>query len=458
MEITRILAEYVAQTGYADLPEEAVTQARRAVLDTLGVTLAGSAEPAARIAAEVVSAEGGKPAATVIGQGFAAPARSAALVNGTAAHALDFDDVTTSMRGHPSPPLLPALLAVGEETNAAGRDVIAAYVLGFEVQCKVGRGLGQSHYPHGWHATSTLGTLGAAAASAKLYGLDVDRTRLALGIATSLAGGSRQNFGTMTKPLHPGHAAACGILAAQLAARGFTADEAIVEAPLGFLNLFSPAKDARPELVLEQLGRPLDIVTPGIGVKKYPCCYNTHRALDAILELRDEHRFGADEVDRIVVTVPHGSVQALIHPRPTTGLEGKFSMHYCMAAAVLDGSPVLDTFLDAAVQRPQAQELLRRVDLVETPEPAPLDGGYADVAVALRGGATIRHRVDDPRGAPTRPLTWDELAAKYRDCAARVIGHAATEQSLAVIAELEQLAAVSELTRLVSGQRAAVGV
>lgn len=483
MEITRTLAEYVVKTGYADMPEEAVTRAKRAILDTLGVMLAGSAEPCARIAAEVVAGEGGKPVATVIGQGFAAPARSAALVNGTATHALDYDDVITSMRGHPSPPLLPAVLAVGEETNASGQDVIAAYLVGFEVQCKVGHGLGQSHYPHGWHATSTLGTLGAAAAAASLYGLDVERTRMALGIATSLASGSRQNFGTMTKPLHPGAAAQSGILAAQLAARGFTADEQIIETPLGFLNLFSPAKDAEPEKVLPELGNPLDILAVGIGVKKYPCCYNTHNALDAILALREQHGFTADTVDWISVTVPQSGGQPLlkprpangyrspdgreappvalgplIHPRPTTGLEGKFSMQYCMAAAVLDGTPMLDTFVDAAVQRPEAQVLLRRVELTQAEEQAPVGGGYAEVAVTLKDGSTVRSRCDQPRGGPRQPLSWDELAAKYRDCAARIIGQESTERSLALIAELERLPAVADLTRVVSGQPAAVGV
>lgn len=483
MEITQALAEYVVRTGFADLPAEAVTQAKRAVLDTLGVTLAGSLEPCARIAGEVIAAEGGQPVATVIGQGFKAPPRAAALANGTAAHALDYDDVTSSMRGHPSPPLLPAVLAVGEETGAGGRDLVTAYVIGFEVQCKVGRGLGQSHYPHGWHATATLGTLGATAAAAKLYGLDVDRTRMALGIATSLACGSRQNFGTMTKPLHPGVAAQSGILAAQLAARGFTADRAAIEAPLGFLRLFSPAQDAHPEKVLPELGNPLDIVAVGIGVKKYPCCYGTHSALDAILELRERYGFTADDVDWVTVTVPNSGAQPfvkaeaaggdgstgdreappvglgpLIHPRPTTGLEGKFSMQYCMAAALLDGSPVLDTFSDQAVRRPEAQALLRRVELVQAAEPAEPGRGWAEVAVTLKDGTTVRTRVDQPRGGPDRPLTWDELAAKYRDCAVRVIGSEATEVSLRLIGELERLSAVSDLTRLVAGRQTVAAV
>ena len=456
MEITRKLATFAVETTYADLPNEAVTQAKRAILDTLGVAIAGSVEPCARIAAEVVQAEEGRPVASVIGQGFAAPARAAALVNGTAAHALDFDDVNESMRGHPSPPLLPALLAVGEETDASGRRLIEAFVLGFEAECKVGRGLGQSHYPHGWHATSTLGTLGAAVVAGKLYDLSIEQMVMAIGIASSLASGSRLNFGTMTKPLLPGAAASAGVLAAQLARRGFTADETILEAPLGFINLFSPARDARPERVLEALGAPFDIVSPGISVKKYPCCFNTHRALDATLALRDEHRIDALRVEGVVVTVPRGSVSAVIHHRPQTGLEGKFSMEYCLAAALLDGRVVLDTFVDSAVQRPEAQALLRRVSTEEV-EAAPGDA-YADVALTLTDGSLLRRRVDQPCGGPSAPLTWDELAAKYRDCAERVIGADATDASLALIADLERLATTADLMRLLAGQPASVAV
>jgi 2-methylcitrate dehydratase PrpD len=473
MEITRRLAEFVVQTGYADLPDEAVTQAKRATLDTLGVGLAGTVEPCARIAAEVVREEGGRPVATVIGQGFAAPVRAAALVNGTAIHALDYDDVTASMHGHPSPPLLPALLAAGEEMGADGRALIEAFVLGFEVECKVGRGLGASHYPHGWHATSTLGTLGAAVVAGKLYGLTIEQMIMALGIAASLASGSRQNFGTMTKPLHPGAAASAGILAAQLARRGFTADETILEAPLGFINLFSPARDATPERVLVGLGDPYEIVSPGISVKKYPCCFVTHNALDALLALRGRHGFSADQIERITVSVP-GNVQAsaragatsadeaapvtfgpLIHARPTTGLEAKFSMQYCMAAAALGGSPVLDTFEDDAVQRPAAQSLLRRVAMAPFPEGDMWSGG-TEVAVTLTNGTTVRDRCSEPRGGPSQPLSWDELAAKYRDCAARVIGEAAAAESLALIADLERPPSTSTLMRLVSGQAAAI--
>jgi len=454
MQITRSLAGYVVRTGYADLPAEAVMAAKRAVLDTLGVMIAGSTEPCARIAADVVRDEGGKPVATVVGQSFAAPPRGAALVNGTAAHALDYDDVTAPMHGHPSPPLLPALLAVGEETGASGQALIEAYILGFEVECKVGRGLGESHYPHGWHATATLGTLGATAVAAKLYGLDAERVCMALGIATSLAGGTRQNFGTMTKPLHPGQAAQSGILAAQLARRGFTSDAAILEAPIGFLNLFSSDDDATPERVLDRLGDPLEIVAPGISVKKYPCGYKIHVALDAILALRERHRLDADEVEQIAVTLPRSETTPLIHPRPRSGLEGKFSLPYCMAAAVLDGRVLLDTFSDSAVQRPQAQALLRRVEVSEAPDAVVGDREpYADVTVKLRSGATLQERRQGAHGSAEQPLSWQELVGKYRDCTLRVLGQQRAEEALELITNLERLPTTHDLSRVVAGQQ-----
>ena len=457
MQITRSIADYVVRTAYADFPAEAVTAAKRAVLDTVGVMIAGSTEPCARIAGAVIREEGGKPVATVVGQGFAAPSRGAALVNGTAAHALDYDDVTSPMHGHPSPPLIPVLLAVGEETGASGQALIEAYILGFEVQCKVGRGLGESHYPHGWHATATLGALGATVAAGKLYGLDATGLCMALGIATSLAGGTRQNFGSMTKPLHPGQAAQSGILAAQLALRGFTADAGILEAPIGFLNLFSSAGDATPDRVLERFGDPLELVTPGISVKKYPCGYKIHVALDAILALREQHRFSADEVEQIGVVLPRGETTPLIHPRPASGLEGKFSLPYCMAAAVLDGHVQLDTFSDRAVLRPEAQALLRRVEVSEAADAVLGDREpYADVSVRLRGGASLQKRLEGARGSAEQPLSREELVAKYRDCAVRVLGRQRSDEALELITNLERLPKTQDLTRALAGSGAGI--
>jgi len=451
MEMTDQIARFIADSNPESIPPDARIQARRAIIDTLGVTLIGSREDCSRIAAELVRAEQCAPVATAVGHGLRTSVRGAALVNGVSAHALDYDDVNSAMTGHPSAPLLPTVLAVAEDTGASGRDLVTAFVLGFEVEVRLGRGLGRSHYARGWHATATLGTLAAAAAAARLYRLDAPRMRMALGIAASLAGGSRQNFGTMTKPLHPGQAAQNGVAAALLAQRGYTADENILDAPLGFLNLFSPAGDAHPEVVTEGLGERFEIVDSGISVKQYPCCYGTHRALDATLALGQERDVSAVDVDRVEVLIPKGAAEPLIHPRPTVGLEGKFSMQYCVAAALLDGQVKLDSFEDDAVRRPAAQDLLRRVEMLEDSTESTAVDGFADVTIVLRDGRRLQRRVDEPRGSALRPLTMDELEAKYRDCAERVLDRKDTVRSLELIRGIEDLPDIGALMALLSG-------
>jgi 2-methylcitrate dehydratase PrpD len=445
--VTEKLAEFAASTDYDSLPEEVVTAAKRAVLDTLAVTVAGCREEAAAIITAYVRELGAAGEAGVVGSGFQTAASEAALANGTLAHALDYDDVSTSVLGHPSAPLLPAVLALAEKTGASGKDVIVAFVGGFEVECKVGTVIGPSHYARGWHPTATLGTLGAAAACAKLLRSDVEATRAALGIATSLAGGSRQNFGTMSKPLHAGIAARNGVVAASLAAKGFTADASIIEAPLGFLHLFGVG-DHDAEKAVTSLGRPFDIISPGISVKLYPCCYATHRAVDAALQLRKETDIEPRRIARVEVRVSPGTALPLIHHRPETGLEAKFSMEYCLAAALIDGRVNLASFSDQAAQRPQAKELLQRVEMVEGEQGLPIVGP-ATVTVTLDDGSQHSRRVETPRGEPKAPLTWEELVAKYRDCAADILPEAATARSAEIIADLEAATDVEELMGIV---------
>jgi 2-methylcitrate dehydratase PrpD len=446
MGITSTLTGFVCNTDYDDLPADVVTMAKRAIFDTLGVTLAGSQSDAAGIIRGYVTEMGARPDATLIGTGERTAAPLAALANGTYAHALDFDDVNADMRGHPSVPLLPAALAIAEQHDRSGRDLILAFALGFEVQCRIGAGLGISHYERGWHATSTLGTLGATVAAGKILGLNVDELAVALGIGVSYASGNRQNFGTMTKPLHAGHAAESGVTAAMLAKRGFTADSAILDAPLGFGGTFAPDRDWSPEAVVTGLGGPWELVDPGIGVKKYPCCYATHRPLDATISLVKEHHLKPEQIEDIEVRCPQGMVMPLIYSQPQTGLEGKFSMEYCLAAAVLDQKLRLATFSDEAVQRPAAQALFSRVRVVQ--EDAVLDGpisGYADVTVRLTDGRAVTHRVDKPRGEPPDILSWDELAEKFDDCASQALPKGAVRRLIDLIANLEDLGSVRDL-------------
>jgi len=452
MGVTKRLAEFVACTPPEAITAEARTQARRAILDTLGVMLAGCREEASRIVAQMVREQAGVTEASVLGRGFRAPAAEAALVNGTSAHALDYDDVTVNMRGHPSAPLLPAVLALGEKLGASGRQVIEAFVLGFEVQSKVGRAVGAPHYALGWHATSTLGALGAAAACARLLRLDALRTQAAIGIAASLASGLRQNFGTMTKPLHAGWAARNGVVAVSLAERGFSADAEALEGESGFLRAASGGAGIDPDEAVTGLGDPWEIVSPGVGVKLYPCCYATHRAIDAALELREEHRLAAASVSRVKVTVSTGALMPLLTRPPATGLEAKFSLGYCVAAALLDGRVGLASFTDATVGRPEAQRLASRVEALEDGPPADFPiGGKAEVEVWTDGGSRYSRCVQMPRGDPQRPLTWDELAAKFRDCASGTLSAEATEKAIATIGALDEIADVRQLTALLAG-------
>ena len=390
----------------------------------------------------------------MFGHSFRTSAGEAALVNGTAAHALDYDDVQVNMRGHPSAPLLPVVLALGEKLRSSGREVTEAFVLGFEVECKLGRAIGEPHYALGWHATSTFGSLGAAAASARLLCLDAQVTANALGIAASLASGLQQNFGTMTKPLHAGWAARNGVTAAQLAAAGMTADAQAIEGEHGFLRAMSGGAEIDAEAVVRGRGDPWEILSPGIGVKLYPCCYATHRAIDAALAVREMSEIRAGGIGRVEAVVSPGTLAPLIRRPPATGLEAKFSLEYCIASALFDGGVGLGSFTDEAVGRGEVRELTRLLTVTEAGRPAqfPIEG-TAEVTVVTRNGRHYSRRVEMPRGDPANPLSCDELTAKFRECAALVLSEAQVERLVGLVKGLEELPDIRELTTAAGGKR-----
>jgi len=454
MGATREIAAWVAGASLQAMPAEVVERARAGVIDTIGVILAGTVEPVTRIAAGLVAEEGGAPVAAQLGTTLRTTPESAALLNGISGHALDYDDVSASLTGHPSVVVVPAALAMAELTGSDGAAFLQGYVVGVEVMAKMGLAIGPAHYCAGWHATSTLGTVGAAAAASRVLGLDAVRTAHALAVAVSESSGSRRNFGTMTKPYHAGHAARCGVAAARLASRGMTGDLTAIEAPLGLFALLSYG-EGRPAAIAPALGRPYDLASAGLSVKKYPCCFATHRAADAVLDLRAEHGLtDPDQVEAVRVTVAPGGVAPLIHDRPATGLEAKFSMQYVLAAALLDGRVGLDAFEDAAVRRPAAQALLPRVTVHEDPTIAaganPIEEGHVDVEVRLRAGATLTRRVVHPRGSPRDPLRPADLAAKFLDCADAALepeeAEAALTRLLAVEREPDVRGLVASLT------------
>lgn len=447
MSATVKIANFIVKANFNDFPEAAVKSATMAIMDCTGVALAGILEPCAKKVMDWVLEIGGSPEC-----GFPADSRpispaASALVWGTAAHALDFDDVLISLSGHPSVTLLPVIFSLGRNCNANGRRILEAYIVGLDVEGKLGRAVARAQYATGWHATSTIGTIGAAAAAAKMMALDVERTVMAIGIAASMASGLRQNFGTMTKPLHAGLAAQNGVTAAMLAARGFTADETIIEAQFGFANVFCGPGRYDLDQAINGLGLTWEVLEPGITIKKYPCCAFTHRSIDAILKIKKENGIKAEQVDSILCKNDRQGMQVLIHPRPKTGLEGKFSMQYCLTRALWHGKLDLDDFTDTAVNEESVRSFLSRVTVEELPESKP-EAQISLVEVKCRDGQVYSSRIEVPRGAPGNPMSWSELSEKYRNCAEMALPPKVVKQTLGLFQNLKDLESISVLLDL----------
>ncbi len=449
--VTAAIANFAVGRG-AGVSSAAVDMAERAVVDTIGVSLAANQETTVRA---LTSAHLGRlpagwssvPAVGCLPPGTRTQAALAALLNGTAAHALDYDDVADSIKGHPSAVLVPTALAVGEEVGASGMSVLSAICTGFQIECALADGLGiESHYSRGWHSTATIGTIAAAAVASRLLGSSPDMTRCALGIAGSMAAGSRQNFGTMTKPLHAGLAAHNGILAAVLAASGFTADPDHLEAPLGYFSLYGN-EPVDAGLLQETLRGEPTIVARGLNVKRFPSCYDTARTADAALSLAE--KLSPDDISEVSVTLEPGGLRPLIHHRPQTGLEGKFSVEFVAAAALIDRSISLSTFTDESVRRPAVQELISKIHIAEQQVPPLGPPGwtqsYAVVRVVDVPGATVECRRDDPLGHARRPLSEAQLAEKFVDC----LGHAGARlDSVALFEKLRNMRKVPDVRNL----------
>jgi len=440
--IAGVIGDFVAR---AQPPDAARRRAADAFCDTIGVILAGAVEPAAEIARSVLESSG--PCRVLARREQVGPAE-AALANGVAAHALDYDDMCFVSLAHPSSALVPAALAAGELAGASGRAALDAYIVGFELECRLGLVMNPRHYHRrGWHCTSSIGTVGAAAAAARALGLAPPAAAHAVGIAASAACGLKENIGTMVKPLHAGMAARNGVMAARLAQAGFTASERAIDGPQGYLAAMDSERPAAALAgALADLGARWEILDTGITVKLYPSCAATHPPLDALLELVRRHRFAGDDVEAIDVEVDSMTPRLLIYDRPATGLEGKFSMPFCAAAAVVFGQPVVDTFEPDRIEDPRVQRVMPRVTLRTAPEfDAAQPLSQARVTVRLRDGRTLIGRADGARGYPGR-LTDEELATKFLACAARSLDREAAERLLDLARSMPDLADVRSLT------------
>jgi 2-methylcitrate dehydratase PrpD len=444
--ITERLAEFVVNT--TAVPDEVFTGAQNAVIDTVGVALAGTLEPVSAAAARWIAEIGAAPKATLWGRDGATSIAEAAFGNAIASHALDFDDTHPGTRGHTSAVLVPAVLAVGEATGAAGEEVLAAYALAHEVGAKIGRALGPGHLERGWHPTATVGTLAATAAAARLWRLDAAATRRAWGIAASGASGLMRNFGTMTKPFHAGQAARCGVAAAWMARAGFTADESIFDGKGGFLAAYGGESGESMEKLLQGLGKTWELLEPGNYVKRWPCCYSNHRAVGALQQLVERHGVRPEEVDEVSVGFLPGGDTALVSRDPHTGLEAKFSIEYTVAALLHDRALTLKTYTDAMVQRPGVRELMKKVRRYRIPDEKTYSGvaGYNDIALSTRRGR-FEMRIDRVPGSLAWPMNEAERVAKFADCAQLALGTEGAERLLALCRALRTLPDVRAFVR-----------
>lgn len=438
------IASFVSDLSYEDLPTNAVRIAERCFVDTVGVTLAGAVEGAGKIAATTMAAAGEvEGPATVLGQETTASVPGAAFVNGTAGHGLDFDDVSDGVNGHPSVTLVAPTLAVAEATDASGPDVLAAFTAGFEAECYLTAPISPDHYEAGWHATSTIGTFGAAAATAYLLGLNEEKTAHTLNIAASMPAGLKRNFGTMTKPMHAGQAARSGVTAAYLAAEGFTADHDAIAGQKGFFDLYGGTDD--PNFgASHSLNDEWAIVEYGVGVKKYPCCYFTHTGITAAAQLVDEHGITPDEVAAVTVVASKGASDALVHKNPETGLEGKFSMHYSIASAIARDRVDLTTFDDENVDNSTVQAIREKITFEANPNLS--YGSYhTEVTMETIDGESHSNVLEEPPGTHDNPLSDDELHEKFLMCADRAVSRDRGDRLYSALNELREVDNVNNI-------------
>ena len=416
--ITRALGAFVSGLHFEAIPPEAAAVARTGFIDLVGVMIAGREEPVVGILRDTLGVAGPRGEATLTFGPLRAPAPEAALINGTAAHALDYDDV--ALRGHPSTVLVPAILAEGEALGATGAEMVAAYVAGYEVWAELIAHDQDFHHEKGWHPTGVFGAIGAAAACARLRGLDAERAAHAIALGASNSAGLGSNFGTMTKPFHAGRAAQAGVMSARLAEAGMTASLDAIEHPRGFLYAVSPhGRVTGLDAPTEGFGQHWRILEHRLSIKKFPICYCGHRATDAMLALLARRPFEPEEVEAIEMVTSRAHAGTLRNTQPQTGLEAKFSGQFDMAAAVIAGKVGLVELTDSFVQRPDVQALMERVTVTPTEEVDPALPGAAPfdtVRVALRSGERLEESVRRARGHAAVPLTDDELRVKFMDC------------------------------------------
>ncbi len=441
------LAKFVSETSPESIPPESYRAALQASLDCVGVALAGAVQPHGKMIVNFVEEQGGKAACTVIGNKLRTSMYMAALANGTLAHALDFDDM--GVFGHPSVALLPTALAVGEMLGKSGRDVLTAYVIGFEAAGNLCRGAENVQGLSGFHSTATFGVIGATAVAARLMGLNKQQTLMAFGLAGSTPSGILQNFGTYTKPLHAGMSCRSGVMAASLAKQGWLATDSFIESKVGWAHAYIGEQRYNPDKMTANLGKAW-LSKDSIVIKKYPCCGSNHGALDALIALMNENKIGLNDVARVDVDNVPAISHVLLHPNPTYGYQGKFSLHYNIATALVDKKINIESFSDAAHSRPEYRAAREKthINVMSNWDPQYEHGPtYNPVTITLKNGTTLTKRVNrhTMHGAPADPLSEQELKDKFRYCARLCLPEGQVEEALKAWWNLDRAPKLTEL-------------
>lgn len=436
------LAAFVAETDAARIPPETVHQARRCLVDWLGVAIVGANEEGSAILARVAAdiTPGGE--ATVVGQRRRLSYPFAALVNGFQSHVLDYDSTYNPGRTtvHGNAPVWPAIFAAAEWRGASGADALTAFTLGWEAQVRIALAAGRAHYDVGWHVTGTVGHFGAAAAVARLLGLDTPTVAHALGTAGTQAAGLKEVYGSMGKAFHPGKAAMDGFLAAALAAEGFTSTPTILEGKVGFWNVLS--REAEPDQATADLGERWELLNDGF--KAYACGSLMHPTIDAVLRLRAKHQLSPDDVESIDARVHPYLSWVMAKDEPRTGLDGKFSSFHCAAVALVDGAAGMRQFTDERVNDPGVVAMRKRVHFTFDES---LTKEEATVRIRLRDGRELEQAIQHNKGTPANPMSDDELSAKFVDLASIVLGEPRSRRILDQLWGFDELADIRDLIR-----------
>jgi len=448
MTVMQGIAGYIVRTRYGDIPFLVIERAKGCIMDSIGVALYGSTFEASQIALAVVggaSSPGG--GASILCGGAKVIPCLASFINGVMAHVTDFDDVLFMLRGHPSCVLMPVAIAACESAGGNGKDFLTSFVVGSEIAGKMGRVMAWQHYELGWHSTGTIGALGAAATASKALNLDRDKTANALGIAASSAAGLRVNFGTMTKSYHVGHAAMVGVLAAQLAEKGFDASSVVLEDNMGFARLFGC--DSEISSVAADLG--IDYALSEIILKPYPSCVGTHSAVEAILKIREEINAKLEDIAQIEVRVRPAPTSSLFYHNPQTTLQGKFSMEFCISAALVFGKLGISEFERECVFNPHVRGLMGKIIIIPDIEMGKISMErrvLSPVQLKMKTveGEEFCETILEARGSPSNPMSQDEIREKFRECARYVLPDSGVETALETIERLETLKNISELT------------